>query len=184
MKTIIYKVAILTVMVLFASTSIYSSNQDKKDSLKTDDSKVCLEIIGMAINEKNEPMDEVSVKLFQENEEMECVEVTCVNYHDHNFVFNLNSDKYYTIEISKPGYVTRLVAISTTLPQDVNPEPIFKYAFDIMLYKEKKGVEDYYLDFPIALIGYNSKHDVFENHDAYTQHIKSKIKHAEFQAKN
>jgi hypothetical protein len=184
MKTLNYKTAIMTSIILLVSATIYGTTPIKKDSVKSIETNECLQVIGMAIDEKNEPLDDVSVKLFQENEEMEWIEVTCVGYHDHNFVFNLKANEYYTIEISKSGYVTRSVAISTVLPENVEAKPMFKYGFDVVLFKEKKGVDDFYFDFPVALISYDAKHQIFENHDSYTKHIKEKIKEAEFQAKN
>lgn len=136
----------------------------------------CLEVIGVAVNEKNEPINGVEVKLFRKNEEMEWMEVTNATHHDHNFNFVLDVNEYYTIEVSKAGYVKRLVVISTQLPVKVSSKPIFTYGFEVTLFKEKKGMDDYYLDFPVALISYNKKSGVFENNYNYTHHIKGKIK--------
>src|SRR3954462_6559092 len=91
---------LIAVLVLLASTGLAHSR------LKSDTSKVCLEVVGVAINENNEPVDGVEVRLLKENEEMEWVEVTSVTYHDHDFTFALDADSYYTIEVSKKGYVS------------------------------------------------------------------------------
>ena len=114
--------------------------------------------------------------MYKENEELEWAEVTNVAYHDHNFQFILDANQYYTIEVSKPGYLKRFVAISTVLPNNIEITPIFTFEFDVVLLKEKKIVDDYYLDFPVALISYNKKSEVFENNNNYTNHIKTKIK--------
>lgn len=136
----------------------------------------CLEIIGIALDEKNQAINGVQVSLLKKNEEMEWVEVTSVKHHDHNFKFILEANEYYTIEVSKPGYVKRLITVSTILPANVALKPLFSFGFEVVMFKEKAGVDDYYLDFPIALIGYNPKTEVFENNYSYTYHIKNKIK--------
>ena len=145
---------------------------------KTKDTK-CLEIIGVALDEKNELIDGVQVTLFKKNEELEWVEVTSASHHDHNFKFVLDANEYYTIEVYKPGFVKRLVVVSTQLPENVSIKPIFSFGFEVTLFKEKKGVDDYYLDFPVALVGYSKSSGVFENSYNYTHHIKNKIKESE-----
>lgn len=146
-------------------------------------SKECLEVIGIAIGENNEAIDGIGAKLFKKNEEMEWVEITNVPYHYHNFSFTLDVNEYYTIEISKSGFVKRSVVISTILPTDVSVKPLFSFGFEVILFKEKKGIDDYYLDFPVALISYNKKSEVFENNHTYTKHIKTKVKESEQKVK-
>ncbi|MFL5764138.1 MAG: hypothetical protein ACJ77K_09365 [Bacteroidia bacterium] len=167
----------LVAVLMLAMSSGLAHNVLKKDS-----AKVCLEVVGVAIGENSEPIDGVQVKLLKENEEMEWMEITSVSYHDHDFTFALEANSYYTIEVTKPGYVKRSVAISTHLPEKIDYSEIFKYGFEVMMFKEKKAVDDYYYDFPVALVSYNPRTEVFENNLSYTRHIKGKIKEAEAQA--
>ncbi len=159
--------------IIFMSSVCFANEPIKNDSIKSNE---CLAVIGIAVDEKNEPIDGVQIRLYKENEELEWAEVTNVAYHDHNFQFILDANQYYTIEVSKPGYLKRFVAISTVLPNNIEITPIFTFEFDVVLLKEKKIVDDYYLDFPVALISYNKKSEVFENNNNYTNHIKTKIK--------
>lgn len=135
----------------------------------------CLKIKCIAIT-NGKPLDGVNAKLYKENEEMEMIEVTSVSHHNHDFFFNLVKDSYYTIEVSKPGYITRIISISTKLPVGVKADPIFEYEIELEMHKEKQVVDDYYLDFPIALIDYDPVKDVFVSHGKYTAYIKAKIK--------
>ena len=171
MKSNIAKKLLLGIILISSVT--YANNPIKKDSIKSNE---CLVVIGIALDEKNEPIDGVNIKLYKENEETVWAEGTIVVYHDHNFKFVLDANEYYTIEISKPGYVKRLVSISTKLPSNVSIRPLFKYEFDIVLFKDREGVDDYYLDFPVALISYHAKTAIFDNNNKYTKHIKRKIK--------
>ena len=147
----------------------------KNTSLLKNDTSVCLQVIGIAM-EKNIPINGVIVKLYKENEELIWEEITSVEYHEHSFSFNLNRNCYYTVEISKSGYVTRSVGISTKLPDNIKTDEVkFTFEFEVELFKEKKDVNDYYLDFPVALLNFNELTEVFEYDSKYTKHIKSKI---------
>lgn len=136
---------------------------------------VCLEITGI-VKHEGTLIDGVTIKLYKENEEMEMTEITSTPYHDHSFKFKLLKDSYYAIEVSKDGYITRLISISTQLPPDVNVNPIFKYEFHLEMFKTQEGLDDYYLDFPVALIDYDANKDLFISHEKYTKFIKGKIK--------
>ena len=54
MKSIIHKTVITTSLILLTAINIYSSNNEKKDSLKLTEPKECLQVVGMAVDEKNE----------------------------------------------------------------------------------------------------------------------------------
>ena len=71
------------------------------------------------------------------------------------------------------------VYFSTSLPASVKSKMHFSFGFEVIMFKEKKGVDDFYLDFPVALVSYNAKTKVFENNYNYTNHIKKKIKESE-----
>lgn len=173
---------ILSCLILFNSTSIFAQKQAVKDEDLSN--PVCLHVSGIAVDKNAKPIDGVEVKLYKENDEMEWIEITSINYHEHSFNFKLSANEYYTIEISKPGYVTRSVGISTLIPSNLSLETLFRYEFEVELFTEKKNINDYYLDFPVALISYNPKRDVFDNNYSYTSHIKGMIKKANDEADN
>lgn len=166
------KIHLIVVVLLIVQVT---KSQTKAQTKVKDDSTVCLQIIGITI-EKNIPIDGVVVKLYKENEELHWEEITSVVYHEHSFSFNLIRNTYYTVEVSKKGYVTRSIGISTALPDNVIIGDVkFTFEFELELFKEKQNVDDYYLDFPVALIKYNETNQVFEYDTKYTKHIKSKI---------
>lgn len=146
--------------------------------VKSADTTTCLKVMGMAI-EENKPIDGIQITLYKENEALEWDEITSIKNHEHRFVFQLQKNSYYTIEVSKDGYVKRLVGISTILPDDVSLNGK-KYVFDfeVSMFKEKEVVNDYYLDFPVALIAFDDATMNFEDNAKYTKHIKSKLKEA------
>ena len=173
MKNMFYTATVLCLMAITASA--FAGNHNKQN--KEEKPQTCLEIFGIALDENNEPINGVHVTLYRQNEEQELAEVTAVDYHDHAFSFKLDANEHYTIEVTKEGYVTRTVSISTMLPASVSLKDIFHYEFELQMFKTNGSLYDaYYLDFPVALISYDAQHDVFDNHDTYTKRIKTKIK--------
>lgn len=172
------KIIKLFAIVIFISNFYTSAAQNIYN-----DSLICLEINGIALSNKL-PLDGVNVRLFMENEEMELTEITSIEHHDHTFTLKLQKDSYYTIEVSKPGYITRIISVSTKLPKDVKIKPIFVFQFEVEMPKEKTVTDDYYLDFPIALIDYDVNKGVFVSHGKYTAHIKSKLNQSFKESKN
>ncbi len=168
MKSTFKKLFLVVILLPLYSNANASFNKDTTKSIE------CLVVNGLVIGEDDIAMDGAYVKLFKQNEEMELIEVTSVKYHDHNFNFTLESNQYYTIEVSKPGYIKRSVGFYTDLPADVATAPLFIYQFEVILLKEMK-MDDYYLDFPVALIHYNKLTDAFESNINYTTFIKDRI---------
>lgn len=169
-----FKSTTIAVIVLLMCNIFNIKSIAQTDAVIPKDS-VCLKIQGLAMN-NGQPIDGVNAKLYRENQEMEMVEITSVSHHSHDFFFNLDKNAYYTIEVSKPGYITRMISISTKLPKGVKTEPIFEYEIELEMHEEREVVDDYYLDFPIALIDYDPEKDVFTAHGKYTAFIKAKIK--------
>ena len=170
MNIFLKTVAVFIYIIFISTGQLISQVMNAGDS-------VCVQVIGIALMDEH-PIDGVDVTLYQENEEMEMTEITSVSYHEHRFLFSLKRDQYYTIKVAKEGYVTRMVAISTKLPKAVDLNPVFVYEFELEMFKEKKDVNNYYLDFPIGLIDYDAKEDAFVSRDKYTKHIKAKINEA------
>ena len=162
--------AIMAISVLQTTIGV-AGNKRNKDA----DTTKCLQVIGLAI-EKSDALDGANIKLYKENEWLEEEEITSVVYHEHSFAFDLIKDAYYTIEISKPGYTTRLIAFSTKMPKnfDISGKQ-FLFEFDIHLVKEKKEEENFYQDFPCAIIEFNEKKEVFESSSKYEKNIKEKL---------
>lgn len=174
MKAFVKKI----VMACAFLPTLIHANINPKDSTKPTE---CLTIVGMAIDEYNNSIDSVEVRLYKQSTVVKKNIITTIDQEYKNFDFTLEVNQYYTVEVSKPGYVTRRIGFYTDLPSNVILKPLFYFEFDLVLFKEKK-MDDYYLDFPIALIYFNKKSGTFETADKYTKYIKSKIKEAEKEA--
>lgn len=125
----------------------------------------CLEINGLAVNENNKPLDSVMVTLFQKNN-MDWKEVVTIPYQNKGFDLVVDMNNYYYLEIEKAGFLKRYVFISTFLPKGVDSKPLFNYMFDITLYKlNGENYDQFY--YPISIIGYNPKNEVFDGEHQY-----------------
>ena len=140
------------------------------------DTVECMHAIGIATSE-GAPLDGAIITIFQGNEVVEWSEITSNPKHDHHFSYDLFGNSYYTVQVSKPGYVTRSISIDTKVPNDFvidDDNPKTKFEFEVDVFKMKSGAQDEYLDFPIALVKFNKELRVFEFDAEYTKKIKQK----------
>jgi hypothetical protein len=159
-----------TLLLIFAL--LINTAKSQSDSLQYE----CLKVVGVALNSAGKPLPGIQVRLLRQNEELEWLEVTSADHHDHTFQFTLVKNEHYSIEISREGCLTRLISIDTRMPDDVTLEQLFRYEFEIEMLKEKPVQDDFYLDFPLALISYDKKHSIFSFSEEYTKHIKQQLK--------
>jgi hypothetical protein len=89
-------------------------------------------------------------------------------------LFKLPLDKNFKIEISKTGFVTKYIMISTKVPND--KRDIFSFSFDVDLFEEIKGLDVSVLKQPIAKVAYNLTLEGFAYDVAYTSRINTDLK--------
>ncbi len=100
-----------------------------------------------------------------------------------DFGFILKRNKRYSLHIASPGYYSRLLIVNTDLPDNVTSDPLFIFEFDLLFIKEMKGVDDFYLDFPIATISYDQKSKNFTFSRKYTESMQNEVRKAEIDFK-
>ena len=172
MKTKTFLIRILITLLLVVSPKIFFA---QNDSLENHDTIICLHVRGLAV-QKNAAIDGAEVKLYKDSGWVESVEITSVVKHLHSFDFDLLGNSYYTIEISKEGYIARLIVFSTILPKDVEIDGRkFIFDFDMNLFMKKNGNENFYDDFPAAIIRYDEKKKLFIASAKYAQDIKARL---------
>lgn len=129
----------------------------------------CLAIVGTFNNKKN--VKDVWVYLYSDLKKVDSVKT----FTKKGFAFVLKPNRHYSIFIDKDGYYSRLVSISTMLPAGVVPKPVFIFGFKTEFLTRKNNVDEYWLDFPIALISYDSTVKDFTYDKKYTQTIKEEL---------
>jgi hypothetical protein len=122
-----------------------------------------LEISGV-ISHNDKGLGESLVELFEGNKVIDAFETK----NNGKFKFDLMNEKIYTIQISKKGYYTKRISVSTKMPADVDDD--FKFAFDIgMTLREEVQYDPYLSEYPSALIAYDEKRKEFRYDKDYTK---------------
>lgn len=129
---------------------------------KNDNKENCLAVVGFFFN--SVLIKNISVYLYEGANIVDSAKVNS----NKDFGFVLDRNKQYSICIIARGYYQRLIAINTDLPDNINTIPLFIFEFEIELMREAKGVDDYYMDFPIAIIAFDPKTETFGYRKKYT----------------
>lgn len=129
---------------------------------KNDNKENCLATVGFFTN--TVLIKNIRVYLYNGSDIVDSAKVNS----NKDFGFVLDRNKRYTICINAPDFYQRLITINTDLPEHVNTIPLFIFEFEIELIPEIKGVDDYYMDFPIAIIEFDPKTETFGYRKKYT----------------
>lgn len=120
----------------------------------------------------------VTMRLYKGEQEVMRID----SMDEGNTMFVLEKNAQYTIEVEAPGRQMRRLSITTALPDDVPVWPLFRYYVDVELPAITPLTNDFYRDFPIALISYNEDKDKFEHSKQYTAHIRKRMQEAEVES--
>jgi len=163
MKNLIYKFFILIIMILMSATS-FAGNKEKLDTAS------CIEIDGKVLIPKTDDLKQYKIQLLCHNTVIDSVDVI----DDESFLLKIKKNSWYTIRIIKEGYYPMNVSINTKVPGSSTNE--HKFHFDTELIADNKNIADQdAIDFPIAIISYNSKKKVFTPIIDYSLNIKSSL---------
>jgi len=88
--------------------------------------------------------------------------------------FKLPLDKNFRIDISRKGFVTKSILVSTKVPND--QKDIFNFSFDVDLFEEVNGLDVSVLKNPIAKVSYNLAMEGFAYDVTYTSKINADLK--------
>src|SRR5690606_40779552 len=91
-----------------------------------------IEFRGYIVNEKGKKLNNVEIKLYEDNSLIHS------DYIANKFAYNLWINKYYTIELSKEGYLTKRIVFST-LASVYYADP---FECDIELIKKSDDIDD------------------------------------------
>ena len=90
--------------------------------------------------------------------------------------------KSYTIKISKPGYVTKIVSLDAHLPEK-HASGDYYFEFSMDLFEELEGLDVSMLKYPVAIITFNTFKKNFDYDYNYTSMINMRLKKLYDQAK-
>jgi hypothetical protein len=178
MKTLLKFMSLIQVLMLLSSLPVFADNNKNvpadSSSWSVTDNTICLEV-KVHSTEKNVPLTGVTIKVYLDNEP---ILLTNTDMMDVKKI-SMERNRYYSIEISKEGYYSKLVRISTMMPKDqkvYNDGFVYEYDLQIELIRVDPESHSFYLDFPIALISYDKKSDRFNYSQHYSEGINNHIK--------
>lgn len=161
-KNIIY----LAILLLFNFTLVS----------QTPDQQECLVILGKISN--------AGSKMKFKKDKGYKVELICFNTlietetkkSNKGFRLVLKKNAIYTIKISKEGFITKIISINTAIDKNEGA-PLTRFFFETDLIKEnmKTQLDEESLEFPIALISYDTLNGAFTLNEKYTENIKQRI---------
>ena len=120
------------------------------------------------VNKDNSKMKDVTIDLYIGNEKISSKKWS------KKFEYNLELEKYYTLELVKKGFIPKKIAIST-FEGDKGAEP---FVFVMELISNEEGIKNSDSDFPSALIEYKKDEGSFDFDEKYSKSIKKEEKEA------
>jgi hypothetical protein len=166
MKTIFLNISLISFFALLSLTANAGRNgHGKQDSLS------CLKIEGKIIN-NNLTEDACIIELIDSDNEVDTI---LLKERKNKFTFVLNKNSYYSIRISKPGYISKVVSINTEILTEVNG--IYRFEFETSLLPEAllKNLNQDALDFPVAIVYFDYEKDCFSYNKEYSTSIKREL---------
>jgi len=121
--------------------------------------------------ENDEKVDKAMVRLYQNNK---IVQMTKTK--KSKFQFFLFSGKRYMVEIIKSGAITERIQISTVEKTEFGGKYVYEFRVDLMKASKFEGVDVSNLDFPTAVIKYNTEEGEYMHDEKYTRQVKADLK--------
>ncbi len=155
-------IAILAIM-LFVNSSFASIS--KKDSA------VCLKINGIILKAPHKAeRGAYKVELLNENKVVDSCKVTV----NKEFKFSLRKNNWYTVRVTKEGYVPLLISFDTKM--DEGNALVYEFLFESEVLDAKKvDATHEVMDLPIGLVKFDQANNRFYPVENYTASIKQKI---------
>lgn len=136
-----------------------------------------LQIKGYVLK-NDEKVNDAGVRLYQNN-----LIVQKAMTKKGKFEFILFSDMEYMVEVFKPGCVTERIQISTKEKTEFTGKYTYEFQVDLMDLSKFKGVDISDLDFPTALIKYNTEEGEYLHDLPYSQQVKDELKKLKAEAR-
>lgn len=159
-------------VLLFLLSSVYVGNaysQDSPDLIKND--SIGYIVVNGYIEKNNKSLENASVIVYKNNKKIAHLRTP------PNGKFNLKLDygRYYKIEITKMGMVTKRFEFDTQLPAGINKGAIFPFEFTVVLFPKYNYIDMSILDKPLAIIRYDKRYEDYFYDYNYAKTINDKV---------
>ena len=127
-----------------------------------------LALKGMVYNDENR-VNGVVVNIYVQNKLFKEIHLKSQN----RFITNLPMNAFVTIEITAPDFHTKRFIIDTEVSEKLKKSQL-NYEFDIDIFKEDEleNINSSFLDFPVGLVSYDERKEIFQRNKKYTKRMK------------
>ena len=129
-----------------------------------------LEIKGYVF-EADKKVEDALVKLYQNNKVVQMTKTK-----KSKFQFMLFTGMQYMVEVSKSGSISERIQISTKEPTEYGGKYTYEFRVDLIDANKFKGVDISNLDFPTAIIQYDSEEGEYMHDASYSKQVKADLK--------
>ena len=159
-----------TLLLISVFTSCFSAYYGT-NTHKAPDSSVVLELEGKVLNCPEKSKDPCKVYLLLSNKIIDSADLSGKH---KRFSFLLNKNRFYTVKMSMPGHLDKLICIDTknsSLPIEAD---LHKFSFETSLLPNDPAlhISSELTDLPIAIIYYVQKFSRFDYNKEYTNNRK------------
>ncbi len=165
---------ILVMIFLFTSGTISAQKNQKIKIIKPGD----LEIFGNVkgeINTKgdNKNVGNVKIAVFKDDAKV----TDYMTNASGRFDMKLDLNQIYTLYVSKEGYITKILTITTMVPDSSQLPYEYQYKFNVILLEDFKGsAQMESLKRPAVKIVFNAKYQDFDFDEAYNREVQAEMK--------
>lgn len=175
MKNLIY--AAILLLFVISSISVFSQKNNGFIDSREQAEGWYLPVFGQVF-EDGKKCEDASVKVYLENEELGTFPIS----KKGGFRLELDLDNFYTIEVSKNGFITKRVSVDTHMDENVVDYAAYDCFINLHPVNEVTGVDTDYFDFPAAIVRYDAELGGFYHSDHYLAHINEMLDKAVQQA--
>ena len=158
------------ILMIFAfyATNIFA--QDMSPEPIKQDTLGFIQVSGF-VEKNNKPLENTSIVVYKNNKKIVHLRTPPTG----KFSLKLDYNKYYKVEITKMGMVTKKFEFDTQLPAGINKAAIFPFDFTIVLFPKYNYIDMSILDKPLAIIKYDKKYEDFFYDYNYAKTINDKV---------
>lgn len=152
---------------------LFSLNTKAAGSYKLEyDSLSCLQIEGKVVNAEEGAYEECLVELISQNEIQQSI---VLKEGKNKFKFVLSKNTFYSIRISKKGFISKLISVNTEILTAGDEIHLFKFETSLLNEAFADKLNDDAIDFPVTIIQYDYEMECFLHNQEYTAYIKKEL---------
>jgi hypothetical protein len=162
---------LFSVFIIIHGLSIFEINAQK---LKSETNKPVLKgyikVTGN-VEQNNKPLEKAIINIYLNKNKSQQLNTG----PDGKFSIDLEFNKDYIIQLSKPGLVTKKFEFNTHLPDSANKDINYPFSFTIVLFPTYKNFDLSILDKPLAIVRYDNQYKEFFYDYDYARYINEKV---------